>query len=145
MEQLTVKELACYLPYDLKGKSIQEEYPALLSGMGIDEDGPYLIVGMDQLGLDDFKPYLWDLSMLTKPIVHNGEEFQPWLQLMKERDFHHEISGEDLVGWITHKNWYADMTFDDAQFIFNKLFEWHIDVFGLIPRGLALPKVLEIK
>lgn len=162
METLTIKELAPYLAYELDlyhpdndnvyKLVIINNTVSLRGGLNIDEAIKY-----------NCKPLLRPLSDLTKPITHNGETFVPMEKLCndfchrtpcnpefgKSKILMHADNGGGLKWWfVYHRN---KMTFelsDDnkdmsnhtiTQYeMFQKLFEWNFDVFGLIPRNLAI-------
>ena len=81
------------------------------------------------------KPILHPLSNLTKPIkvegYNEGKDFVPMEKFdirIKQQFYSFKKTGD-----ITYKNWYLF----PYEFV-EKLFEWHFDVFGLIPAGLAI-------
>lgn len=114
-------------------------------------------------GIYDIKPILRPLSDLTKEITHNGETFVPMEKLCNDfcgrtpcnaefgttKILMHADNGSALKWWfVYHRN---KMTFelsDDNKDMtthvlpqyqmFQKLHEWHFDVFGLIDKGLAV-------
>lgn len=113
--------------------------------------------------IDEVDILVRPLSDLTKPITHNGETFVPMEKLCndfcnrtpcnpefgKSKILMHADNGGGLKWWfVYHRN---KMTFelsDDNREMsnhtipqyemFQKLFEWHFDVFGLIERNLAI-------
>lgn len=164
METLTIKELATYLPYELK----------FITNGGMVMTMDSITIGCaihfkETNRMDYFhffphiKPLLHPLSDLTKPITHNGETFVPMEKLCNDfcnrtpcnpefgtsKILMHADNGGGLKWWfVYHRN---KMTFelsDDNRDMsnhtipqyemFQKLFEWHFDVFGLIPRNLAI-------
>ncbi|PHR23622.1 MAG: hypothetical protein COA36_16885 [Desulfotalea sp.] len=114
--ELELKHLAPYLPYGLRIKNKTTTMP--LSGYYLDElEDP-------QFGFDDtYKPILRPLD-LTKEIEVNGEKFVP-------------------IDYLNNNGWLLD-EFDLIRYnqldygVVTKLVEWHFDVFGLIPQGLAI-------
>lgn len=85
---------------------------------------------------DDFKLCLRNLSDLTKEIEHNGERFVPirWFELNGYAPAGLEMDGEtfvfgDSIMWSVEEIHYN---------MVQKLFEWHFDIFDLIPQGLAI-------
>ncbi len=84
--------------------------------------------------LSSFKLILRPLSDLTKEIEHNGEKFKPFEKLLEGhiKDGKHY---RDILYAIQPAKFYImSMPYHAMQ----KLFEWHFDVFGLIPEGLAI-------
>ena len=83
------------------------------------------------------KPILFPLSSLTKEINFNGETFVPIYKIYEfeqwDTDELYEIINNGTIEGI-----YNDLNlipYSHAE----KLFEWKIDVFGLIDAGLAEP------
>lgn len=121
--KLELKHLAPYLPYNLELKTLNgsSRYTLNLKELAIFDIN-------DSIQLQH-KPILRPLSDLTKEIEHNGEKFVP----NKELDWALAIV-ENMVeqGNITGYGLSWDL--------WELLFEWHFDVFGLIPEGLAIEK-----
>lgn len=114
----------------------------------------------------NFKPILRPLSDLTKEIEYNGEKFVTILKLCEiahslpfftPKQWCVEITDLDFISVKSDKNYYSfsfdledcelsvfnggDMeSINDRYELYEKLFEWHFDVFGLIPKGLAIDK-----
>lgn len=149
MEKLELKHLAPYFAYGLnfkaKEKGMYWKYPNHMNEGFIFEfdifDTPKkLSIGrdgftwLDQL-LYDSNPILRQLSDLTKEIEVNGEKFVP-------RDT--DLLGKYEILVIGGKFDFFDgmgsneNIFDLPYEAFEKLFEWHFDVFGLIEAGLAI-------
>jgi len=134
---LEFKHIIPYLQYDLKA-SFYDNAPELVIGVNVVEE---TIEGLDfgSAELDEgFKPILRPLSELTKEIEHNGEKLMPF-----------EICGGILQGNDGEKQYLTDLhQFSLGKidvrwlpyWVVDKLFEWHFDVFGLIPEGLAIKK-----
>ena len=125
--KLELKHLAPYLPYGLK--CMVDKETVLL--IGLDTEVEYWIIWKKLAASNqgcsypskNFKLLLRPLSDLTKEIEHNGEKFVPSLNEDSElRQF-------TFSSFNSIKTYYAD---------FEKLFEWHFDVFGLIEAGLAI-------
>lgn len=133
METLTLKELAPYLPYEIMMRSwTNHNHIFKLLSIDINYDVDLLPINESKWdgenhietnlyykGVIQFKPILYPLDYLTKPITHNGETFVPIERL------------NELFGY--------EITFDDMYLPIQKLFEWRFDVFNLINRGLAIP------
>ena len=122
MKKLELNHLAPYLPYGLKYES--DDYGNIrMMDMSTD-------IGKFKRGL--YKPILRPLSDLTKEIEHNGENFVP-------NDKLHELTGIDEL-WMYISGTHAIfMKIDVANLIYNKLLEWHINVFD-IPEHLYIDK-----
>ena len=142
--ELKVEHLAPYLPYGLRMRN--ETHKALIESKGqtyhdsylnsISREG-HLFIGKREssvhISTPHWKPVLRPLSMLDKEIEHKGEKFIPieWLEdkyytlsLHKECERLIELDGHK---WTNHLSY----------LLLIHLFEWHFDVFGLIPNGLA--------
>lgn len=149
MEKLTLKEIAGYLPYKLKMQS-----PNGFRPNGNESTGTQGIVYLTFDLLADihnntfkgevFKPILYSLEMLTKPIVNNGVDIIPIDELEKNFthfDFQFTDDFEILLKLkpnIILPNQY--FMADDVNRINQMLYEWHFDIHGLIERGLAIDK-----
>jgi len=126
MERLTIKELAPYLPYDLRMKGRNTEYP--LEGCHLDEWFNWGEMTKD-------KPLLRPLSQLTEEIEHNGERFVP-----KDKIPNYTKVDENgtLYVLVDGTQWQSNPLRWDYETV-NWLISLHFDVFGLIDIGLALP------
>jgi len=138
---LTLEHLAPYLPYGVEVKT---------------KDGIFKVVGwVDDIGvcldtilyganaIPEYKLILRPLSDLTKEIEHKGERFVP-------KELLREISGafkptDDIKNTFTIcivdetvTRFSALCVHINQLELFQKLFEWHFDVFGLIEKGLAI-------
>ena len=83
----------------------------------------------------DIKPILFPLSSLTKEITVNGETFVPYDKI--EEIYPNTPQFTDYIkGWMQY---YGVMDSKCEYVCILKLFEWKIDVFGLIELGLAEP------
>ena len=136
MDKLTIKQLAPYLPYQLKCKTEHSiAILAALTTIDIYECASFVEVPLDMVGengmvhFEDFKPILRPLSDLTKEIEVNGEVFTPlyWI----DKNLNHDKS----MGLVIGSNGFVEM---NHWVEFEKLFEWNFDVFGLIEKGLAI-------
>lgn len=153
---LELKHLAAYLPYDVK----------FTDGLIIYELDTENLAGVinDCKHLNNIKLHLRPLSDLTKEITVNGETFVPILSLAKASDpfysweiskkslFHKSAFCHSYTGRVSFsintdfKKLYSFNTSINGQFIqtnnphlvYQKLLEWHFDIFGLIPAGLAI-------
>lgn len=180
MRQLTIKELAPYLPYNLRILRPDNRTILTVCGLttyGINNRWHYhfkengnTIGDMQSKGN---KPILRPLSDLTVEIEHNGEKFVPiekLLHIAQENLYGYKIDSlfkiisgesfltEDSWAFIQHSErgrnaifyrqtnqfrWFeymvdGDIIRIDELVLFQKLFEWHFDVYGLIPDNLAI-------
>lgn len=143
--KLELKHLAPYLPYELRLKSINDNWEGTLIGLKNDNlitgtktgvfvqaDKPYNYEFA--IPFKTVKPILRPLSDLTKEIDHNGERFVPIKEI--ERLFTVEIESEGNGNFEM-----ANILLDVLELpycIVQKLLEWHFDIFGLIDKGLAI-------
>ena len=143
--KLELKHLAPYLPYDLKGINhlkdistlgIKDEvftYTNFYENKSIKEKFTYLSI--DSFLKEKYKPILFQLSSLTKEITINGETFKP--DDKRNKKYPNAPQFTDYVkGWMPY---YGIMDSKCEHVCILKLFEWKIDVFGLIVLGLAEP------
>lgn len=100
-------------------------------------------------------PLLRPLSNLTKEIEIDGKKFVPIVELAKlaypdlawEFDRTRAISewNSERAYFFFNKNSFFACFFNNSipnqLVLFQKLFEWHFDIFGLIDQGLALPLI----
>ena len=122
------KYLAPYLPYGLKlqREGHKEPYhlvsasytPPFFNGVNIDD------TFFDGETFERFIPILRPLSDLTKEIEHNGEKLTPIVELK----LWVKADVDDVIGSPLNCEYY----------MVQKLFEWRMDVFGLIESGLAV-------
>ena len=121
--------------------SLQEDTLTILS-----EDYQY-----DDISFDDVKLVAFPLSYLTKEIDVNGEKFVPILKLanMVKQYPNWAVIQEGVCGNEFYKFKYDSkgaFYLKDSFYriitnqleLFQKLLEWHFDVFGLIEQGLAI-------
>lgn len=148
--ELEVKHVASYLPYDLR---ILDKENGIIRKLVVNN---YSISSLEDIGFDNvflknenhlrrnrkkenFKLILRPLSDLTKEIEFKGRMIVPSLAICKGRDIIYENKSfwyykiesivNDKKGWIG-----AEKQLE----LFEKLFEWHFDVYGLIEAGLAI-------
>lgn len=118
--ELGIKHFAAYLPYDVKftdGLIIYELDSENLAG--VINDSKYL---------NNIKLHLRPLSDLTKEITINGETFVPY-------DVIEARFPESKYTCVVMDNGIIEMSFWDE---YQKLLEWHFDIYGLISAGLAI-------
>jgi len=143
---LELKQLAPYFQHDLR--IMIGEYETGIMGLTHHE----LRVGLQRFPYSqnvlysDIKPILHPLSALMKEIVYKEEKFVPIEEISDHfphlQPYDDDHSPQLFYEWIEGKIEYANgMDRGDIPYsIMQKLFEWHIDVFGLIDKGLAIPK-----
>lgn len=127
--ELELKHLAAYLPYGVKVSKIH----TLNAGEGIGGIG-HMLTTKSSI----YKLHLRKLSDLTKEIEVNGEKFVPVNKIL-------EIFGRSLKHLSTEyqikalRAFETDVITKELPYRYiQKLIEWHIDVFSLIPNGLAI-------
>ena len=162
-EQITLRELACYLPYEIKAYGSTMLIPKIHGATNeiIFFQWPN---GRGTISYADFhkdwRLLLRPLSDLTKEIEHNGERFVP-LQKLTEIFGGREIKFDGGAFYNTvHRGFefkdkrgewgrVVGTTFKEKQFdevpmhfsqydAFQKLLEWHFDLHNLLERGLAI-------
>ena len=145
--KLELKHLAPYLPYYLKGINhlkdistlgIKDEvftYTNFYKNKSIKEKFTYLSI--DSFLKEKYKPILFPLSSLTKEITVNGKTFVPIYKIYEFEQWDTDEL-EEIINDGTIEGIYNDLNlipYSHAE----KLFEWKIDIFGLIEAGLAEP------
>ena len=136
--KLELKHLASYLPYGLNIKDVKHGsvFEALHFITTPHQDFSLFKGNLDQLINDKYlKPILFPLSSLTKEITVNGETFVPYDKI-KEIYPNTPQFTDYIKGWMLY---YGVMDSKCEYVCILKLFEWKIDVFGLIEAGLAEP------
>ena len=86
MKELELKDICGYLPYDLKIMDTEREAVFPFLGYEIDTTLTKILLydeETDWWNLSNFKPILRPLSDLYKPIIHNGKEIFPIVELAK--------------------------------------------------------------
>lgn len=128
--KLELKHLAPYLEHFVKFKTPVGVYTLTVSNISC-------------FDYQFSKLMLHPLSDLTKEIEHKGEKFIPIEKLKNiyEAEIgeianinYHNIDGFTLFGTQIDDSYEISMPYK----IYERLFEWHFDVFGLIPEELAL-------
>lgn len=142
--KLELKHLAGYLPYGLKVKWNDVSYYKMISLRSNEScqlvdrftDGVYGVK------LTHVKPILHPLSDLTKEIEVNGEKFVP-IERLEELFFDDllismsKITGLLEIEFVTN-DYSHSIDFFVGHEIVKKLYEWHLDIHGLIEKGLAI-------
>lgn len=131
MNKIELKHLAPYLPYDLSMIFEKSGDVRKLKGLSYDcELIFYFHVIQRGQTIWNYKPLLRPLSDLTTEIEHNGENICVW-EFLQEETGH---SPHSIDGFIERGSLLMNITHDVVE----KLFEWHFDVFDLIPKGMAV-------
>lgn len=86
-----------------------------------------------------FRLMLRPLSDLNKVIKYNDSEFVPMEMLRSMCSCEAETEFIDGLEDLNSKDWPARVIYAPAT-LFAFLVGWHFDVFGLIERGIAVPK-----
>lgn len=140
--KLEIRHLTSYLPYGLNIKDVKHGsvFEALHFITTPNQDFSLFKGNFDQLIKDKYlKPILFPLS-LTKEITINGETFVPYDKI-KEIYPNTPQFTDYIKGWMQY---YGVMDSKCEYVCILKLFEWKIDVFGLIEAGLAKPVLYEV-
>ena len=137
--KLEFKHLASYLPYGLKGFCTDDlQGVEIMNGLQkISDSCIEVISDKEPMDLIYFKPILFPLSSLTKEITINGETFVPIYKIYEFEQWDTDEL-EEIINDGTIEGIYSDLdliTYSQTE----RLFEWKIDVFGLIEAGLAEP------
>lgn len=135
MNELKLTEIAPYLPYGLKAEMLMyksdyvgKQYDTIVGIHQWDKSGSLwcaLTVGGSKPGLDDIKPILRPLSDLTRVIEHDEEKFTPIDRLEYKYGY---LGFNTKTPIIDQAGYHAIQT----------LLSWHMDLFSLIPRNLAV-------
>jgi len=158
---LELKHIAPYLPYKLNWDLSTTEYGEEevnrlkecklislgnppMTGMTLQTNIRSQNNGIMHLDIGAGKPILHPLSDLAKEIEHNGEKFIPMEVINKQNSFGEYLyiqDGKDSRNYMGLDWWTEEeggFEFWEMQVVYEKLFEWHFDVFGLIEANLAL-------
>jgi hypothetical protein len=134
--ELEIKHLAPYLPYQLTGiASFLEDTIFVVDTLN---SRTLRVVGETKFGNNvplgcfckEFKPILRPKTDLNKEIIVNGEKHQMWLLL----------NGCKVLdnGKIENMNGYLFNVLDLKYSQIKTMLEFHIDIFDLIPQGIAI-------
>jgi len=137
MSKLELKHLAGYLPYGLKGINEMHGFKTDIKCIQTDGD---IVHSFGKSPIRFIKPILRPLSYLNKEIEVNEEKFVPIDRLFgsayRIQGFKHYLNifngGFELTMTKENRTIYADFN------MYQKLFEWHFDIYGLIEKGLAI-------
>lgn len=132
--KLELKHLAPYLPYELKIRCGEISRPILTCAYTNEFE-----IAIKEVFINSaYKPILRPLSDLTKEIEVNGKKFVP-IEFFKQEYTDHRVKFESPDCIILEDDYSLEQNVLGAPFaIIEKLFEWHFDVFGLIPLNLAI-------
>ena len=147
---LLFKELCQLLPYGVEFIHRDEtfilfsvghysnENPMCITGITPPKDG--VSSGKIDVFLQGCQPLLLPLSALTEEIEHNGKKFVPYVELLRDCNFDVDnMKKEDIEYYKPseqEKEWVESRMYAEVS----KLIEWHFDISGLIPKGLAIDK-----
>jgi hypothetical protein len=133
MREITLKELAAYLPYNAKARIYSVDNTSAILKLTTD-----FIYSWE---LHDFKikPILRPITDVENDIIHNGKTVNvldimngfwgvEWLGATEEFELP-EVYGRNII--LSPE----DLPYD----LFQVLLEYHFDVFGLIEDNLAIP------
>ena len=159
MQQLELKHIAPYLPFNLEAKQLNFKRNYNGNETGIIEGYYYLYDNFNKRHLsitfnnnstgqdvDSVKPLLRPMSDLFENIVHN-EEIVCVAKVIKNLDYsiewwnesrtalHYPETGEFCITSSDYELDYKSLDYS----IIETLFKYHFDVFGLIEKGLAEP------
>jgi hypothetical protein len=133
MKKLELKHLAPYLPYDLNTQYTLSDVITLSQGQKDEIRNKLLTSQNVHFVLSFCRPILHPLSDLTKEIEHDGEKIKV-IEIFA-KDTQKDIN--EVVMLIENKA--EDMSMDILPYYVIKILcEFHFDVFGLIPEGLAI-------
>jgi hypothetical protein len=129
--KLELKHLAGYLPYGLKIIENDEDVKIEMLGIYSFND---IYTDAGDITFEGFKPILRPLSDLTKEIEVRAKKLIP-VDYINENYYWDYV--KDNLKYLITKNdasIYEYLPFMVVQ----KLLEWHFDIYGLIPSGLAI-------
>ncbi|MBS9774748.1 MAG: hypothetical protein KGV59_06290 [Tenacibaculum sp.] len=142
MKQLTIKEIASYLPYKVECiHSNNKTYR--IAGAEVNyvtlqhlKDEVYNIGTVFRY--EEIKLRLRDLSNLTKEIEYNGEKFIPIEKLKEDlwRDWCDSF--DEYLEFIHDANYGTYAILQGSYRIIQKLLEWHFDIFNLRKDNLCV-------
>lgn len=120
-----IRIYSAYLPYQLRICDSVHNPDFIL-----DEDNVGDVLH-DAEHLYTIKPYLYDLSYLTKEIEHEGKKFVPQEILIEKYGI--EVKKFDNVAGYNYffKGFRNGLNFKDFENYRNQLLEWHFNIFQL--------------
>ncbi len=148
--KLTFEKISNYLPYGLKMNLNRNNGMFKSDNVSIDNCqinknnsfyGWYLTYKNVTFGMYDIKPILRPLSDLTKEIEVNGEKFVPFDKINKLFP-EYPLIKDSVCGintfFISDSCELNMLSIYEVYKIYQKLFEWHFDLFSLIKNKLAI-------
>jgi hypothetical protein len=127
-KDLLLKDLCARLSYGVKCQYSYIQYICIESLIHITKNGICNLNGHIK-DICDIKPYLFPLSSMT-------QEQESYLDLYT--NFKIDMFGNLSVKDSDYNNGYANISLYDCTTIINWLLENHFDIYGLIPKGLAI-------
>lgn len=131
---MELKYLAPYLPYKLKVKSFSIFEGDPIFEMGVASNNRKNIASISWVMEDNFKPILRPLSDLSKKIYY--EIWEKERILIKDHNIVMQLSEDDFNRGKLDTYYHKDVM--ENYELLQVLLELHYDVFGLIPKGLAV-------
>ena len=130
-DKITIQELAAYLPWEVEAIHLHRDITVKILGLQLDLD---VIHSNGKTPIQFIKPILYTLSSLTKEIEHKGKKFVPIDYIADKYYTQNWVS--QLERCIEDERWVYHL---DYSLVLH-LLEWHMDIFGLLDRGLAVDK-----
>jgi hypothetical protein len=141
-KSIPLKEIVGFLPYGLKVKTSLRTRELVLGQEFIDINNETITVH-EVISNSFHKPIVRPLSDLTKEITHNGETFVPKDELRKlsgaikpSEELKNTFSIQMNKGYVI--GFSALCMHVDQLMLFEKLYEWHFDIYDWIKDGLAV-------
>ena len=140
MDEFKVKYLSAYLPYGVKVTA--DNWGTTLK-LHFDSHRLNCISIFDLMHQKQVKLKLRPISQLTKEIEHKGKKFIPFYALSEIYDSELQFNDLDAKAIVSQSIiLMKEYGYEHCQtWVFEKLKEWHFDVFGLIEKGLAVPLI----
>jgi len=135
MEKLQLKHLAPYLPYGLKIKHGYWKATLKMDTLGSGNETFSILDVLE--GVGNSKLILRPLSDLTKEIEINGKKFIPIERLNLSNSEYPLLIDEGFI-FLTDRCDLNMLEITSIYEIYQKLFEWHFDVFNLHSKNLCV-------
>lgn len=134
--ELTLKELAAYLPYGLKVKH-ESLGIHIINGYRTNNHGVSILTNDTHIGfIQEITPILRPLSDMTVKIAPSESYISKLGKIMGVSDL--GVLQRDLSLKVVTKDQFIHMDFYCYHKAIEQLYEWHFDVFGFIDRNLAV-------